>query len=231
MKNSSLLGFLMALCAAGLWACAPSERARQDAPALPFAMATDPSMSTSDETGSRTDKTGGAAIVFQRSGGFAGISEKWTVFPDGKVMGGDGQEFSATPGEVESLISDIENLGFFDWSIPRQPIGSCADCFTYNLTVSYEGRLNSITVVDGTENAPEGVWEVIKRIDAFFERLREGYCQDSRPVRIASSHVSCASGKTLPTQPLLFKDFRPAFPLDCKMTAIESSSHSDCRHT
>src|SRR3990170_256215 len=52
-----------------------------------------------------SDKTGTAAIVYERNGGLAGISEEWTIYPDGRILSDQGEEYLVSPERVSSLLS------------------------------------------------------------------------------------------------------------------------------
>ena len=57
--------------------------------------------------------TGGAAVIVQRSGGIAGTSDQWAIFPDGRVLVGRTNEFRVLPAAVTGLMASIERRGFF----------------------------------------------------------------------------------------------------------------------
>ena len=115
----------------------------------------------------------GAAITLDRSGGIAGISEHWTIYLDGTVIGPAGEEARVPTGEVNQLLADIEAAGFFEWPPRPRSLPSCADCFTYSLTVEYEGKSNRITLVDGESDAPEEAWTILERILGVLESVSE----------------------------------------------------------
>ncbi len=96
-----------------------------------------------------SDKLDGARIVYSRSGGFAGTSDSWTVYGDGRYLSNDGSEFMLDTGKLAALLAELDSLGFFDLEIKSDPFSSCADCFTYQLAISYDGRVNEVTWRDG----------------------------------------------------------------------------------
>ena len=125
---------------------------RQDQPTNPAATITLPGRSS------------GAVITFTRTGGIAGISEIWSVYADGRVLGAAAEQGSIPVSEVGQLLAEIEAVGFFDWPARPRSLESCADCFTYSLTVEYQGKSNRITLVDGESGAPEEAWAIFARI-------------------------------------------------------------------
>jgi hypothetical protein len=125
---------------------------RQDQPPTPAATPT---------PGSRSS---GAVISFDRSGGIAGISEQWTIYIDGRVIGPAEEEARIPADEVSQLLAEIEAAGFFEWPPRPRSFQTCADCFTYSITVEYQGKANQITLVDGESGAPEEAWTILERI-------------------------------------------------------------------
>lgn len=125
---------------------------RQEQPSVPAATPTPSSRSS------------GAVITFDRSGGIAGISEHWAIYIDGKVIGPAEEEARIPADEVSQLLAEIEAAGFFEVPPRSRSLESCTDCFTYSITVEYQGRINRITLVDGETGVPEEAWTVLERI-------------------------------------------------------------------
>ena len=118
-------------------------------------------------------RSSGAAITLDRSGGIAGISEHWTIYLDGRVIGPAGEEARVPAGELNQLLADIDAAGFFEWPSRPRSLQSCADCFSYSLTVEYEGKANRIMLVDGEIGAPEEAWTILERILGVLESVSE----------------------------------------------------------
>ena len=118
-------------------------------------------------------RSSGAVITFNRSGGIAGISDHWTIYLDGRVIGPADEEARIPADELTELLAEIEAAGFFDWPPLPRSLESCADCFTYSIVVAFEGRTNQITLVDGQTDAPEGAWSIIERIQAVLGSLTD----------------------------------------------------------
>jgi hypothetical protein len=101
------------------------------------------------------DFPGEAVIVYKRSGGIAGTHGVWLIYADGRL------EVSSRPeettqmqlpsGAVEHALQRIAEAGFFDLKGNYVPLDQCCDRFTYELTVNYEGRVNTVTTMDGAE--------------------------------------------------------------------------------
>ncbi len=117
---------------------------------------------------------GDAAIIYKRSGGFAGVHEQWTVYPDGRIVAGDGRQWRVTPEQVEQLLAEIEALGFFEMSGRYMPLNMCCDRFAYEITVRRGDTVKTITTIDAAPDTPPELWRVIDEINRLVSGLGEG---------------------------------------------------------
>lgn len=111
-----------------------------------------------------TDSLDGAVIIYQRSGGIAGMSERWVVYPDGRVLQPDGQIRHVPPEQVSTLLRKIESLGFFDMNDEYLPQNPCCDRFTHTLTVRRDNQRKHVTTLDATPGTPAALWEAIDAV-------------------------------------------------------------------
>jgi hypothetical protein len=118
-------------------------------------------------------RSGEAVITLDRSGGIAGISEHWTIYIDGNVIGPAEEEARVPADEVSQLLAEIEAAGFFEWPSRPQSPGSCADCFAYSILVTYQGKSNQVTLVNGASGAPEGAGNLLQRILGILNSVSE----------------------------------------------------------
>lgn len=116
-------------------------------------------------------RASGAVITLARSGGIAGVSEQWTIYADGRILGPAGAAAQVPEAEVNRLLAEIEAAGFFDWATPARLPSGCADCFTYSLLVTFEGQAKELRLVDGQPDAPEGAWTILERIQALLASI------------------------------------------------------------
>lgn len=161
-RSNSILMFLTVALTTG---CVPApkitptpEATTQEAPTRQDQT---PTPAATPTPGSRSS---GAAITFERSGGIAGLSEHWTIYLDGRVMGPAEEEATIPAEAVSQLLAEIEDAGFFEWPPLPRSLESCADCFTYSITVEYQGKTNRIALVDGQSDAPEEARTILERI-------------------------------------------------------------------
>ena len=113
------------------------------------------------------------AIVYSRTGGFAGISESWRFFGDGRVIDAQGIEYVASDTDLADLLDEMDGLGFFTWEFGTRRLGSCADCFTYSIDANHNGQSNQLTFVDAQADVPEGIWVILERIQAILNSIAE----------------------------------------------------------
>lgn len=117
---------------------------------------------------------GGAVIVYERNGGPNCIDELYAIYPDGRIVGNDGEnqiEEQATPEAVAQLLAAIIGKGWFTdemystWHVP------CGQCFTYYITVSDQGQEKTIHAVDGGTDAPADYWQVVSVINGVIPKF------------------------------------------------------------
>jgi hypothetical protein len=118
--------------------------------------------------------TGEAMIIYRRSGGFAGVDEQWTIYPDGRITANDGGEWQVTVAQVEQLLRDIEALGFFDLDSRYMPFDTCCDRFTYEITVRSGDRVHTVTTIDAAPNTPPELQQVIAEISRLLAEAHGG---------------------------------------------------------
>lgn len=112
-------------------------------------------------------------IIYEREGGFAGMSQEWVIHPDGLIDGPGDQQLVVPPEEVQELMqtgveSDIESL-LPDMATPD----ACCDQFTYTLTFVAGDQEWSLVMTDTSEQSP-GVSELFS--------MTEELIADAEPV-------------------------------------------------
>jgi hypothetical protein len=109
-----------------------------------------------------------AYIQFEISGGITGKAEKWTIYPDGRIVS-PGGENTFPRAEFAPLLSDLETLGFFQLEDQYRSANSCNDCFQYTITVHNGVKLKTVSGVDAGGNLPSSFWDVFNRINSFVQ--------------------------------------------------------------
>lgn len=157
-----LMTVLFTACTPALVPAKPSPRSNFS-PVSPLPATVPPA--PDEESGEDTaGKTGGAVIVYERSGGLAGVSDRWAVYPDGRVVSSEGQERWVTEQEVTELLDEIEALGFFEMQGSYGPLDACCDRFTYRITVVRGDEAKTVRAVEAEPDIPQEFWRVAELI-------------------------------------------------------------------
>ena len=110
-----------------------------------------------------------AAIVYQRFGGSGCVDQLYGLYPDGRVTGVDGTQAVETqvePSAVADLVANLEGLGWFTDEMYTTWHHPCAECYTYEITVTSGDQTKTVGAVDGGTDAPAKYWLVTSRISA-----------------------------------------------------------------
>jgi hypothetical protein len=91
------------------------------------------------------------SIDFQRTGGFAGLSQRLSVASNGSATYEDVRDSRVVQGSVGAAVlaelrALIDGSDFFNQS-PSQD-AFCADCFNLSITVTVDGQTHGVTAVD-----------------------------------------------------------------------------------
>jgi len=111
----------------------------------------------------------GAAILYQRSGGLAGISEEWVIYPNGRIVSQQKKEWQVAEAKVKELLTKLETLGFFELKGKFVPIDQCCDRFLYTLFAQSNAKSNTITVLEGVLDVPQSVWDALAAVSQFID--------------------------------------------------------------
>lgn len=99
----------------------------------------------------------GAALMFGRFGGIAGLNERWVVFEDGRVVDIAGTETKVDPAAIAMAIQLIRVAGFENFETMYGD-NSGADKIVTQLAIQLDGKVKPVTVFDGATNIPQG-WD------------------------------------------------------------------------
>lgn len=109
----------------------------------------------------------GAVLTYERNGGMQCIDELYALFPDGKIIADNGIkqiETTTTPEKVQTLLTNINNMGWFTDNMYSTYHKPCDQCFHYFTTVVYDGQTKTIEAVDGGTDAPSNYWQMSGQI-------------------------------------------------------------------
>jgi Emfourin len=127
------------------------------AAATPTATATPPSPTASSQPATPVAPSATVAVSeiwsidFQRTGGFAGLSQSLSISSDGQATFKDMRSELTKTGSLEAadlaeLRTLIDSSGFFSQSTPQN--APCADCFNLSIVVTLDGQTHSVEAVD-----------------------------------------------------------------------------------
>jgi len=109
----------------------------------------------------------GAVVVYERNGGPNCIDELHAIYPDGRIVGDDGErevEKQVTSADVDLLQAGINEYGWFTDELYDTWHTPCGQCYGYYLTVSYNNQEKTVKGVDGGTDAPADYWQVISLV-------------------------------------------------------------------
>lgn len=109
----------------------------------------------------------GAIIVYERNGGPKCIDELYAIFPDGRIVGDDGEETvekQLTIPDVDLLLAGIVDNGWFTGELYDTWHTPCGQCYGYYLTVVHSGEEKTVKGVDGGTDAPASFWQIISLV-------------------------------------------------------------------
>jgi ribose/xylose/arabinose/galactoside ABC-type transport system permease subunit len=128
-----------------------------------------------DEAATLVD--GGAVIAYERKGGENCIHELHAIYPDGGIVFDDGSdkvEVQVSPDEVGELLSRISGKGWFTDELYDTWHTPCRQCYSYYITVVYQGQEKTVKAVDGGTDAPAEYWQVVAAINGVLSALDSG---------------------------------------------------------
>lgn len=115
----------------------------------------------------------GAAVFFQRSGGFAGELMTVRIYPDGTVERAMGEPAPDMPVEtavidpatVDALVAGLEEAGYFDLERTYLPEDLCCDRYLYLVSVQGEEAVQTVEALEATPDTPDALWQSVELIE------------------------------------------------------------------
>jgi simple sugar transport system permease protein len=117
---------------------------------------------------------GGAVLVYERNGGTKCIDELYAIYPDGRVTGDNGTqkvEAQFTSADVDKLLSQISDMGWFTDNMYSTHHVPCGACYTYFTDVIYKGQEKNAEGVDGGIDAPAFYWQMTAILNPFLPKF------------------------------------------------------------
>lgn len=120
----------------------------------------------------------GAVIAYHRLAGPQCIDEMYAIYPDGQVLGDNGEnsvETKVAPADVERLLTTISgDYGWYTNEIRDTYHVPCRQCFAHYLIISQDGQEKGITAVDGGVDMPPGYGFTLAVIRPLLPEINSG---------------------------------------------------------
>lgn len=133
---------------------AEAEEVSNDAPAARSADATKLTAAEAERMAKLELELDGAVILYQKSGGFAGVSERWMIYENGRVVDAEGNEWQLSAEQVTNFITTTEQLELSQMRESYVPRGHCCDHFAYDIIVRQGERIYRVETADGVDGTP-----------------------------------------------------------------------------
>ncbi len=116
----------------------------------------------------------GAVLTYEKNGGPNCTDELYVIYSDGRIVGDNGTtkiEKQITPEEVQTLLSAINDLGWYTDEFYDTWHARCGQCYGYYVTISFNGQVKTVKGVDGGTDAPTRYWDAAALIIAIIPRF------------------------------------------------------------
>ncbi len=110
-------------------------------------------------------------IIFNRSGGLAGVDEEWQIYADGHIIDNLGRKLQVSATTVDQLWLSIKDSGFLTFVETYLPKDPCCDRFTYVITVRDGDNEHTVTTIDQTPGAPPELFDIIQSLNTLLAGL------------------------------------------------------------
>ena len=123
-------------------------------------------------TASANPATQTPVIVYSRSGGIAGIRQRYEIYADGRIVVDDKGRVSerrADAEQVQATLDKLETLGFFSLPAGLPGPGTGADRITSELSITRDGKAYTVTMIDGEAGMPAGLAESFALVSALID--------------------------------------------------------------
>lgn len=104
-------------------------------------------------------------LTLQRSGGFAGLSQQWAFYGDGRLEMPDGNEKHVDPQQLQAVLDAAQTANFFALNNSYVPQDSCCDQFLYEITFQLGDHNKTIATMEDAPEQPEQVTAVLNAIN------------------------------------------------------------------
>lgn len=185
-KQMNLKQIILGLLLMILWlpSCTPTatEPAAEPAATVPAdGVLTEVDSDQADESSDAyTDNDGETAaerinfdtvIVYTKEGRFPGSPQEWTIYADGRVSDGAGQEWQAPAAAVEALFASTPTLASRG-TTAEYGVENCRDCLTHTVTISgADEKATKIVYSQGQDGWPAELEPLFTNLNQLIETV------------------------------------------------------------
>jgi hypothetical protein len=113
------------------------------------------------------------SIELRKTGGFAGVDESWQIASDGRITTSEGKTGQVSTSDLNAAVEQLAAAGFFDLKDSYVPQDTCCDRFTYQLTVTVDGKPHSVTILEAAPETPDQFWKALEVVNALLAGVSE----------------------------------------------------------
>ena len=107
----------------------------------------------------------GWTLIYNRSGGLAGMNQTWTLYSDGRMLDDQDQPVKVSSDRISALVAEINQVDFFSYSDDYGKSSTCNDCFTTKLSFTKDGQTKTILIVeDGSTQIPNQLQTLVQNM-------------------------------------------------------------------
>lgn len=110
-------------------------------------------------------------IIYNRSGGFAGLQQEWTIYADGRIVLPDGSQKQIDPTQVQAVFDTIATANFQSLKASYVPKDTCCDRFTHVITVQTGSEAHTVTTIDQAPDEPAALTAVLQTINELVQTV------------------------------------------------------------
>jgi hypothetical protein len=105
-------------------------------------------------------------ITYQRSGGFVGANDTWTIDPQGKVIHqGSGTSTQLTSDQLTELTVAIRSANFTAFADSYIPKDTCCDRYEYAITITLNDHFKTVRTSDASPTAPMELTQLVDTLN------------------------------------------------------------------
>ncbi len=100
-------------------------------------------------------------IDYRREGGILPLTDEWRLFSDGRFQGLDDKIYRLDKETYLNLLQTCKRIAKSYSSPPDQ---TCADCYSVTLKLNCDGKMKTISAIEGKPGTPVYIIELLTTI-------------------------------------------------------------------